>query len=60
MSLDAYAALLQQLQTRFEHNMPRHANLAWDKIAAKLQANPQKLHSLNEMERTGGEPDVIG
>ena len=60
MSLDAYAALLQQLQTRFEHNMPRHANLAWDKIVAKLQANPQKLHSLNEMERTGGEPDVIG
>jgi len=52
--------LLSTLKTRFEKNMPRHASLAWDKVQAKLQAHPEKLWSLHEMERTGGEPDVVG
>lgn len=53
-------ALLNTLKTRFEKNTKRHAGLDWAKIHAKLQANPGKLWSLNEMEKTGGEPDVIG
>ena len=52
--------LLEVLKTRFEKNMNRHQGLAWTKIEAKLQANPGKLWSLNEMEKTGGEPDVVG
>jgi hypothetical protein len=52
--------LLKALQARFEKNMNRHQGLAWAKIQAKLEANAEKLWSLNEMERTGGEPDVIG
>jgi len=52
--------LLGTLKTRFEKNMNRHKGLAWAKVQAKLEANPQKLWSLNEMERTGGEPDVAG
>jgi hypothetical protein len=52
--------LLKALQTRFEKNVNRHKGLAWDKVEAKLEANPEKLWSLNEMERTGGEPDVVG
>lgn len=52
--------LLQLLKTRFEKNMDRHKGLEWDAIAARLQAHPQKLWSLNEMENTGGEPDVVG
>jgi hypothetical protein len=52
--------LLTTLQTRFEKNMNRHKNLEWTKVQAKLEAQPQKLWSLNEMERTGGEPDVVG
>lgn len=53
-------ALLNTLQTRFEENMKRHADLNWADVAAKLTANPEKLWSLHEMERTGGEPDVVG
>ena len=53
-------ALFRALQTRFEKNMDRHSGLEWAKIQAKLQANPEKLRSLSEMERTGGEPDVVG
>lgn len=52
--------LLKALKTRFEKNMGRHKNLEWAKIQAKLEANPEKLWSLNEMESTGGEPDVVG
>jgi hypothetical protein len=52
--------LLSALKNRFEKNMNRHQDLKWDDIQAKLEANPQKLVSLYEMERTGGEPDVVG
>jgi len=52
--------LLGILKTRFEKNMHRHKSLAWDKVQAKLEANAEKLSSLNEMEATGGEPDVVG
>src|SRR5947207_3361498 len=52
--------LLNTLEARFEKNMNRHKGFAWAKVQAKLEANTGKLWSLNEMERTGGEPDVIG
>ena len=52
--------LLGTLQARFEKHMNRHASLAWADIRAKLEAHPEKLWSLSEMERTGGEPDVVG
>src|SRR6187455_3555312 len=51
--------LLKALKARFEKNMNRHKGLEWAKIQAKLEANAEKLWSLNEMERTGGEPDVV-
>jgi hypothetical protein len=52
--------LLGELQARFEKNMNRHKSLEWPQVQAKLEANPEKLWSINEMERTGGEPDVVG
>ncbi|MGA7557302.1 MAG: DUF4256 domain-containing protein [Terriglobales bacterium] len=52
--------LLRALQARFEKNMNRHKGLEWAKAQAKLEANAEKLWSLSEMERTGGEPDVVG
>jgi hypothetical protein len=52
--------LLGALQARFEKNMNRHKGLEWAKVQAKLEANTEKLWSLSEMERTGGEPDVVG
>jgi hypothetical protein len=52
--------LLGVLKARFEKDMKRHQGLVWVKVQAKLEANPEKLWSLNEMERTGGEPDVVG
>ncbi len=52
--------LLKVLKARFEKNMNRHKGLEWEKVQAKLEANAEKLWSLNEMERTGGEPDVVG
>jgi uncharacterized protein DUF4256 len=52
--------LLQALKDRFEKNPNRHNGLEWPKVQAKLEANVEKLWSLNEMERTGGEPDVVG
>ena len=52
--------LLRALQARFEKNMNRHKGLDWTHVKAKLQANREKLWSLSEMERTGGEPDVVG
>jgi len=51
---------LRILKTRFEKNMNRHKGLDWSKVQAKLETNIEKMWSLNEMERTGGEPDVIG
>src|SRR6202166_1606984 len=52
--------LLRALKARFEKNMNRHEGLEWAKVQAKLEVNAEKLWSLNEMERTGGEPDVVG
>jgi hypothetical protein len=52
--------LLKALKARFEKNMNRHKGLEWAKVQAKLEANAHKLWSLNEMEKTGGEPDVVG
>jgi Protein of unknown function (DUF4256) len=52
--------LLELLQTRFEKNMNRHKGIEWAKVHAKLVDNAQKIWSLSEMEKTGGEPDVIG
>jgi Protein of unknown function (DUF4256) len=52
--------LLRALKARFEKNMNRHKGLEWAKIQAKLEASAEKLWSLNEMEKTGGEPDVVG
>jgi hypothetical protein len=52
--------LLSALKARFEKNMARHQGLVWAEVQARLEAKPDKLWSLNEMERTGGEPDVVG
>src|SRR5437870_13305540 len=52
--------LLRALKARFEKNMNRHKGLDWAKVQAKLEAHAEKLWSLNEMERTDGEPDVVG
>jgi hypothetical protein len=52
--------LLRTLHARFETNVNRHKGLEWARVQAKLEANPEKLWSLNEMERTEGEPDVVG
>jgi hypothetical protein len=52
--------LLTALKTRFEKNPSRHSGIEWAKVKTKLEASPEKLWSLSEMERTGGEPDVVG
>ena len=52
--------VLRTLKARFEKNMNRHKGLEWTKVQAKLEANTEKLWSLNEMEKTSGEPDVVG
>jgi len=52
--------LLKTLKTRFEKNMGRHKGLEWVDVQAKLEASTEKLQSLHEMEKTGGEPDVVG
>ena len=52
--------LLMALQTRFDKHMNRHKGVAWTDVQARLEAHPRKLWSLHEMERTGGEPDVVG
>ena len=57
---DQRADLLRALKARFEKHISRHPGLDWAQVQQKLEANPEKLWSLNEMERTGGEPDVIG
>ena len=60
LSSDQRKELLKVLKVRFENNMNRHKGLEWSKVLAKLEANVEGLWSLNEMENTGGEPDVIG
>lgn len=60
LSAEQREELLRTLKSRFGKNMDRHEGLDWAKVQAKLDANNQKLWSLNEMERTGGEPDVVG
>ena len=60
LSSEQRGELLKALKARFENNMNRHQGLEWAKLQAKLEANIEKLWSLNEMERTGGEPDVVG
>jgi hypothetical protein len=60
LSSEQCEELLRTLKARFEKNVNRHKGLEWAKVQAKLEANPEKLWSLNEMERTGGEPDVVG
>jgi hypothetical protein len=60
LSLEQRKQLLGTLKARFEKNMNRHKGVDWARVQARLEANPEKLWSLNEMERTGGEPDVIG
>src|ERR1039457_795872 len=52
--------LLEALKARFEKNLNRHKDFEWNKVQAKLEADSEKLWSLHEMERTGGEPDVVG
>jgi hypothetical protein len=59
LSSEQREELLKTLEARFEKNMNRHKGLKWAKIQAKLRANPESLWSLNEMEITGGEPDVV-
>lgn len=60
LSVGEREGLLKILKARFEKNMNRHKGLEWDKVQARLEANAGKLWSLNEMEESGGEPDVIG
>jgi hypothetical protein len=60
LSPEQHEEIIKILRTRFDKNMNRHQGLEWPKLQAKLEANGEKLWSLNEMERTGGEPDVVG
>ncbi|MDV2445959.1 hypothetical protein CMU93_00405 [Elizabethkingia anophelis] len=60
LSSEQQEVLLKNLKARFEKNISRHKDVDWNKVQEKLQANPAKLWSLNEMERTEGEPDVVG
>jgi len=59
LSSEQHEELLKTLKARFEKNMNRHKGLEWPKVKAKLEANPEKLRVLEEMEITGGEPDVV-
>ncbi len=60
MNSMAMNALIDTLQARFDKNAQRHAGIAWPQVQARLEASKAALHALGEMERTGGEPDVIG
>ncbi len=60
LSAEQTRDLLSVLKARFEKNMNRHKGVEWAKVQAKLEANPKKLWSLDDMEETGGEPDVVG
>ncbi|MBL7843194.1 MAG: DUF4256 domain-containing protein [Cyclobacteriaceae bacterium] len=59
LTKDQQQELLTTLKSRFEKHMNRHKGIEWDRVQTRLEANPAKLWSLNEMEKTGGEPDVI-
>jgi hypothetical protein len=59
-SAEQYTSLLKVLKARFEKNMNRHRGIEWANVQTRLEANPGKLSSLDEMELTGGEPDVVG
>lgn len=59
LSADERNEILRVLKSRFEKNMTRHKGIAWQDVLSKLEANADKLWSLNEMEKTGGEPDVV-
>ena len=60
LSAEQFDGLLRELKIRFEKNMSRHKGLEWSQVQARLESNPDKLRSLDEMEISGGEPDVIG
>ena len=60
LSSEQRTALFTTLKARFDKNMKRHTGLDWANVQTRLEANPEKLWSLNEMEQTGGEPDVVG
>lgn len=60
MDAAVIAELVGTLQARFAKNMRRHQGVDWNLVRAKLDANPEKIQALHEMERTGGEPDVVG
>ncbi|MFC1996584.1 DUF4256 domain-containing protein [Chloroflexota bacterium] len=60
LSPEQHGELLSALKARFEKNINRHQGFEWAKVQAKLEANPEKIWSLHEMEVTGGEPDVVG
>jgi hypothetical protein len=60
LSPEQREALLRTLKARFEKNVNRHQDIEWPKVQTRLEANPERLWSLSEMERTGGDPDVVG
>jgi Protein of unknown function (DUF4256) len=60
MKTEQHEELFAKLKTRFEKNMGRHKGMGWPEVQERLEAFPEKLRSLHEMERTGGEPDVVG
>jgi hypothetical protein len=60
LSMEQRKELLNTLKARFEKNMSRHKAIKWDDVQARLEANAEKLWSLDDMEITGGEPDVVG
>jgi hypothetical protein len=60
LSAEQHEGLLRALQARFEKNMNRHAGLEWARVQVRLEVKPEKVWSLHEMERTGGEPDAVG
>jgi hypothetical protein len=60
LSKEQITELILTLKKRFEKNQNRHPGIEWDKVQSRLESNPDKLWTLNEMERTGGEPDVVG
>lgn len=60
LSSNQQAELINTLKARFEKNISRHIGFEWAKVQSRLEASPEKLWSLNEMERTCGEPDVVG
>lgn len=60
LSINVTTELVEILKNRFENNMNRHEGIKWEEVLSKLESNPDKLWSLNEMELSGGEPDVVG